>query len=353
MLSEKLQNFDPNGAGQSDGGLFGLPFTPEEARVVVLPVPWEVTVSYAAGTADGPEAIRQASTQIDLYDEDQPEIWKMGLAMTEPPAHWREKSEVLRKQAARYIAAIEAGEDLGPFAESLNEINESCSELMWEVEQEAGKWLEQGKKVAVLGGDHSTPLGLIRALARRYDSFGILQIDAHADLRVAYEGFEYSHASIMHNALQIPQVARLTQVGIRDYCEAEAQYMQESARISVFTGRTLLRSRFQANKSWAKTCQSIVETLPDQVYVSFDIDGLEPWLCPHTGTPVPGGLGFEEALFLIETVVQTGREIIGLDLNEVAPGPDGDEWDANVGARLLYRMCNLMGISKPKIPTED
>jgi len=81
------------------------------------------------------------------------------------------------------------------------------------------------------------------------------------------------------------------------------------------------------------------------VFLSFDIDGLDPKLCPNTGTPVAGGFEFEQALFLIEQVVRSGRRVIGMDLNEVAPGADGSEWDANVGARMLFRMCNLMAVS--------
>ena len=182
----------------------------------------------------------------------------------------------------------------------------------------------------------------MQALADINQSFGILHIDAHADLREAYEGFEFSHASIMFNALKIQQISHLVQVGIRDYCEAELKLIQSDKRISTFFDRDIKQQQFNG-KNWAEICENIISLLPQNIYLSFDIDGLDPKLCPNTGTPVPGGLELEQALFLIERLVQSGRKIIGFDLNEVAPG--SDEWDANVGARLLYRLANMCMVS--------
>jgi agmatinase len=182
----------------------------------------------------------------------------------------------------------------------------------------------------------------MQALAEKNPSFGILHIDAHADLRQAYEGFEYSHASIMFNAIKLPQISHLVQVGIRDYCEAEVNLITNEPRIYTFFDREIKHSQFEG-KSWSAICDSIIETLPEKVYLSFDIDGLDPKLCPNTGTPVPGGLELEQSIFLVEKLVKSGRTIIGFDLNEVAPG--NNEWDANVGARLLYRLANMCLIS--------
>jgi len=182
----------------------------------------------------------------------------------------------------------------------------------------------------------------MQALAEKHTSFGILHIDAHADLREAYEGFEFSHASIMFNALKIPQIKQLVQVGIRDYCEAELQLIQSDQRITTYFDRDLKYQQFEG-KAWSVICNQIINKLPEKVYLSFDIDGLDPKLCPHTGTPVPGGLEFEQALYLVEKLVNSDRKIIGFDLNEVAPG--NDEWDANVGARLLYRLSNMCLVS--------
>jgi agmatinase len=204
--------------------------------------------------------------------------------------------------------------------------------------------MNKGKLVALLGGDHSTPFGMLQALAEKYPAFAILQIDAHADLRPAFEGFTYSHASIMYNALTIPQVSKIVQVGIRDFCQQEAELIQNSnGRIKTFFDRDLKQARY-SGKNWAQQVQEIIAELPNEIYISFDIDGLDPKLCPNTGTPVAGGFEFEEITYLIQEISKSGKKIIAVDLNEVSPGVN-DEWDANVGARMLYRICNLMALS--------
>ncbi|MFW6290017.1 MAG: arginase family protein, partial [Mariniphaga sp.] len=195
---------------------------------------------------------------------------------------------------------------------------------------------------AVVGGDHSVPLGLMRALGEKYKNFGILQIDAHLDLRDSYEGFSWSHASIFFNALKDTSVARLVQVGARDYCEEEVEFLEkEGHRIAVFYDQQLKEGRF-GGKNWNVQCGEIIEKLPQDVYISFDIDGLDPKLCPHTGTPVPGGFDFHEVAFLFKKLIESGRRIIGFDVCETA----GHHWDSNVGARIIYKLCNLTGRSQ-------
>lgn len=336
---EKISAFDPNGIATSDQ-LFGLPFSYEESETAVLPIPWEVTVSYSAGTAAGPRAIAEASLQVDLYDAFLKDAWKRGIFMLEQDHSLESTSNKYRLLAERHIDSLEKGK---VDEQLLHSVNEVCSEMVERVKELCGKALDDGKRLALLGGDHSTPLGYMKALAERHDDFAILQIDAHADLRDAYEGFKYSHASIMFNALKIPQVSKLVQVGIRDYCEAENDIVEQSnGRISTYFDRDLKAAQF-SGKTWARQCEEIIDQLPEKVYLSFDIDGLDPKLCPNTGTPVAGGFEVEEVLYLLETLVKSGKKIIGLDLNEVAPGED--EWDANVGARLLYRLCNIMAVS--------
>ena len=349
-LTQKIANFDPNALGDAAGGLFGLPFTPEEAQLVVVPVPWEVTVSYHAGTAQGPAAIREASLQVDLYDPDLPEAWKLGLAMEEEDETIAQTSRELRPLAADYIGWLEAGQPADGAATHGSvpaRITAEGDKLIQWLKQKTGALLDAGKAVAVLGGDHSTPLGYLHALAERHSEFGILQIDAHCDLRPAYEGFQYSHASIMYNALQLPQVKKLVQVGIRDMCQQEADLIEHSVgRVALFGQRFMSEEKF-AKKSWKKVCGKIIAQLPQKVYISFDIDGLDPKLCPGTGTPVPGGLEYEEATYLLRMIVRSGRTIIGLDLNEVAPSYT--DWNGIVGARLLYQLCNWMAVSQGRL----
>jgi len=340
---DKIKQFDPNGIGDMANNIFGLPFKSDEAEVIIIPVPWEVTVSYSAGTANGPKAVYDASFQVDLYDAEIKNAWHKGIFMETISAKIQKQSNELRKKAEKYISLLETGKSYSSNKEMAairKEINLACEKLNAWVKEKSLLYLNQNKTVALLGGDHSTPLGLIQAIAEKNKNFGILHIDAHADLRDAYEGFEFSHASIMFNALKIKQVSKLVSVGIRDYCEAEATLISNSnGRIKTYFDRTL-KNRAYKGDSWKSICIEIVNNLPEKIYLSFDIDGLDPKLCPNTGTPVAGGFEFEQALFLIETVIASGKKIIAFDINEVSPGKD--EWDANVGARLLYRIANLV-----------
>lgn len=343
---ESISNFDPNGPG-IPGNLFGLPFSPETSALVVVPLPWEVTVSYHTGTARGPEAVLNASTQVDTFMKEIPGAWKLGVAMLQVPNDLLEENNTLRELAAQHIAKAERGEPSQPQDPMILKINEACENLNIYVKSTTQKYLKEGKMVGLLGGDHSTPLGFLRALSEQHNRFGILQIDAHADLRKAYEGFMYSHASVMYNALKLPAVGRLVQVGIRDICEEEVNVINRSmGRVVTFFDEELKDKKFSGT-SWSSLCDTIIQHLPQQVYISFDIDGLDPKLCPNTGTPVAGGLEFQEAVFLIKKVVDAGKTIIGFDLSEVAAGPS--DWDANVGARLLFQLCNWMAVSQGKL----
>jgi agmatinase len=338
----KIEAFDPNGVGLRNGHFIGLPFEEAEAELVLLPVPWDATVSYADGTASGPENILQASAQLDLYDADLADAWQMGIYFRPSDAAWAKRGEAVRHVAKAYIEALENGQaDTAAMRQSLEKVNAESAALADWVQQQTTQLMDAGKLVGLVGGEHSVPLGYLRALSQRHESFGILQIDAHCDLRPAYEGFEQSHASIFYNTLKIQNIDKLVQVGIRDFCEAEARYIAGSAGRVVAFLDAKMRERQFAGESYEAICKSIVAQLPEKVYVSFDIDGLQPDLCPHTGTPVAGGLSFQEALFLLKTLAQSGRTIIGFDLCEV--GGLGHEWDGNVGARLLYKLCNWMG----------
>ena len=337
-------DFDPNAPGVENGCYFGLPFTPEESSLVLMSVPWDVTTSYREGTAQGPWAIVEASLQVDLYDLHNPQGWQRGIGTLEPDDTLELRGKRLREDALRVIehwqsGATAAGESV---QRKIRRVNEGSERLNREVYAEASRWLDAGKKVGLVGGDHSVPLGLIRAVAERNPGLGILHVDAHADLREAYEGFVYSHASIMYNVLrEAPGVAQLVQVGVRDLCDAEMALASADPRVTMFDDYALGAAKF-AGESWDAVCRRIVDRLPEKVYVSFDIDGLSPDNCPHTGTPVPGGLSFAEAVYLLGRVVASGREVVGFDLCEVSPAPGGtDDWDANVGARMLYKLCNF------------
>lgn len=345
VKADRLQDFDPSSIGVDNGNLLGLPFDYDSAQTIVFGMPWEVTVSYGAGTALAPQLILAASRQLDIYDLDYPEGWKQGIFMTEIPVSIQQQNEQLRQAAAEIIAHLEQGKQIADspdLAQVLRTINQGCEAAnQWLFEQTQAA-MDQGKQVAVIGGDHSVPLGYLQALATRYPDFGILHIDAHADLRDAYEGFQFSHASIMFNALQLPQLSKLVQVGIRDLCHDEVELIQHSNnRIATYYD-ALLKQKLYAGSTWLELCRQMVAELPQQVYISFDVDGLDPKLCPSTGTPVPGGLELEQTFCLFREVVQSGRQIIGFDVCEVGNG----EWDSNVGARAVYKLCNLMSLSQ-------
>ena len=335
------QKFDPNAAALSDSGIFGLPFTEDQSLVVYVPVPWEATTSYGGGTSEGPQAILTSSKQVDLYDTDVLNPYAAGLHMIQESDELREWNSQAKADAQKIIEASGITDGQPELENALARVNTFGSKLNQWVFEQTKSLLNKDKIVGIVGGDHSVPFGALQAISKKHPSFGILHFDAHSDTRKAYEGFTWSHASIMYNVLEnIPSVSKLVQVGIRDVCEEEIQYCaSQPNRVKVFLDRDLQRKKYQG-KSWDQICQSIIDELPQKVWISFDIDGLDPRFCPHTGTPVPGGLDFQEANYLIGALVRSGRTIIGFDLNEVAPNTDqpSDEWDANVGARMLYKL---------------
>lgn len=344
-----LSGFDPNSAGNPNNTIFGLPFDEEMARVIIVPVPWEVTVSNIAGTARGPEHIFTASLQVDLFDPDVPEGWKQGFFMREPDKKVLMKSDYLRKEAELFIDYISKGDAVEAnqfMSKTLKDVNEGGQFLNQWVYEQCKALLQRGKLVGLLGGDHSTPLGFLKALAEKQSRFGILQIDAHCDLRKAYQGFVYSHASIMYNVLQeIPQVEKLVQVGIREYSESEWHYIAEShSRVIPYFDRDM-KERLYEGQTWKQVTEEIVNQLPDQVFISFDVDGLDPKLCPNTGTPVAGGLDLEQVFYLFNKMVKNNKKIIGFDLNETGVGET--HWDASVSARILFKLCNLLVACNP------
>lgn len=334
--------FDPDAASTPGSGIYGLLSTPEESRVILVPVPFDATTSYRRGTAGGPAAILEASRQVDVYDLMTGRPYVHGIAMLEPDPRvtaWNDEARLLADPVIAEGGVFPDRPDLIALANQVDARSEAMNQHVYET---CAAWIARGRLVGVVGGDHSTPFGAIRAVAEAHPGVGVLHIDAHADLRVAYEGFRWSHASIMANVLEhVPGVARLVQVGLRDLCQAEHERIQaEPQRVAAFFD-PWLQAEKQRGVPWFDLVARIIAELPEQVYVSFDIDGLDPTLCPHTGTPVPGGLSFAEAMGLLDALSRTSRQIVGFDLNEVAPGPDGDEWDANVGARVLYRMIGF------------
>ena len=344
VMAADLSKFDPNSVGNPNNNIFGLPFSEEESKLIIVPVPWEVTVSYGAGTARAAEHVFKASLQVDLFDPDMIDGWKEGFFMRSVDKKILLKSDYLRKEAELYIDYISKGDEVEVnkfMCKSLKDINEGSRFMNDWVYNQTKELLDNGKLVALLGGDHSTPLGFFKAQAEKHGEFGILQIDAHHDFREGYEGFTYSHASIMYNALkEITELKHIVQVGIRDFSEGEFNFTKEnSERVTAFYDQEI-KERMYEGETWKNIVDEIISKLPQKVHISFDIDGLDPKLCPGTGTPVAGGFETEQIMYLFKKLVASGKELIGFDLVEIGLGDT--DWNANVGARLLFRMCNLL-----------
>lgn len=338
-------DFDPDAPSVGDR-IYGLPFDAEDSGVILIPVPWDATTSYRDGAHSGPKAIQQASLQVERLDADFGLVYRHGIHLldNEQTREIGSRNAEARKAA---LAVIDSDEPHGPtVARCLAEVNEAGGWLNDTVYGMAQTWLDRGRMVGVVGGDHSAPYGLIRAVCERHPDVGILQIDAHADLRDSYEGFEWSHASIMRNVMDRLPVQRLCQVGIRDYGVAEQRFAASDPRVVTFYDAALKAAQYRG-VTWHTVCERIISQLPRKVYISFDIDGLDPALCPHTGTPVAGGLSYGQAVYLLK-LLAASREVVGFDLVEVAEGAEGeDEWDGNVGARMLYKLIGTAMRGKP------
>jgi agmatinase len=312
---------------------------------VLLPVPFDATTSYKPGTAKGPGVVFEASMQVDLFDRRLGRVYERGI-------WWEKKGNAARawsREAARAARPIIAAGGADPrnarHRRACARVDAACEKVNALVEGHTRAVLEEGKVPGLVGGEHSVPFGAIRAVAERHPGVGILHLDAHMDFREAFEGFAWSHASIMHNVIsRVPQVGKLVQVGIRDFSEAEMAFAASQGDRVMVHYDDAWAEEMMRGKSFARLAEGAIRALPRKVYVSFDIDALEPALCPNTGTPVPGGLTFHQAAMMLEMVVKSGRRIVGFDVVEVSPGPKGGpEMDAIVGARVLYKLCGVAG----------
>lgn len=343
------QPFDPAAAAAPDSDLFGLPVDPEGARVHVVPVPFDATASYRKGAARGPAAILAASRQVDLFDLAFGRPYEAGIHLCETAPEVVAAQEEATPLAQRVIDVGGRIEGDAALQRALARVDALGAAVNDAVRARTDGILARGKLPVILGGDHSVPFGAIEAAAAHHPGLGILHFDAHLDLREAYEGFRWSHASILRNVVErVGGVSHVLHVGIRDLCEEELAYANDHPRRhSLLLDTEWAALRLEGRDLRAEVRERIA-LLPPEVWISFDVDGLDPTLCPSTGTPVPGGLSWHEAMLWLEELARSGRRVVGLDLNEVSPGqtPAGqDSWDAIVGARLLYRLigCALAG----------
>ncbi len=273
-----------------------------EAKFHVIPVPFEFSVSYGTGTAKGPFAILEASEQLEVYD---------CYTDSYPAKHGIHTQEAI-----------------------LENEPEKMLDALYEATKKA---LDNNAIPAILGGEHSITTGALRAIKDKIGVFGIVHIDAHADLRDSYEGSKYSHASVMHRAfdLELP----LVQFGTRAYCEEEKS-LRDSHKDKI---RAYDAHLFADSSSFLPKNTSLEDLLPKDfpknIFISFDVDGLDPSVIPHTGTPVAGGLGWYQSLELLQHCLK-GRKLIGFDVVELAPTEDSQASDFAT-ANLVYKIMGM------------
>jgi len=335
---------DPNITGNKNAGLFCLPFNEEDSSLVFIPVPWEVTVSLGEGCSRGPEAIRHASQHMDIYDAFYGNFYKRGLYLQDISSEILSRSELLKQKALSLRAKMQTGQSLSLVElEIQSMINEESLRVNRWVYEQAQRLIKHNKFAAVIGGDHSSPFGLVHALSEHYPDLSILHIDAHMDLRDSFQGYQHSHGSIMFNIMKALNIKSLVQVGIRDFCQEEKDLSNRSDRIHTFYDAQI-SLRMALGENWGQIIREILERLTDNVYISFDIDGLMPSLCPNTGTPVPGGLSFSRIETLLYLLTLSSKKIVGFDLCEVAPQTDSQVpcMNAHIGARILFKMAGAL-----------
>lgn len=255
----------------------------DASKVVILPAPYEHTVSYGGGTKRGPQAILTASQYVELYDEET-------------------GREIYREHGIATLAPVEFGKKKD--AAALQVIFDIVDTLV-----------HQGKFVVTLGGEHTISSATIAAHAKQYPNLSVLQFDAHSDLRTKYQGNAYSHASVMARVCEFLDPKRLVQVGIRALCKEEADYIRDHGVNTLYAHEIRQGKYTKVFKEWDDV---VVDRLTEDVYISFDVDGFDPSIMPATGTPEPNGLFWDEVMRCIKKV-GTEKRIVGFDVVELAP----------------------------------
>ncbi len=321
----------------ADGGYYFCDNTStDRADVVVISTPWSVTSDFGRGATYAPDAIIEASVKSGRYNALSGLSIEGRVATAEIDYDVQELSEQLGREAERVAHYTAAGASIEQVARKIEHINEGFSAMHQSTYKQAKLYAGKGKCVGVVGGDHSVAYGAVKAVAECYGGIGVLFIDAHADFREERQ-YRFSHRSIARNIVEdIALVERLVAVGVRDISHDEAVAMQSSPKCEVFLSEQLAAERFEG-RNWGDLCREIVERLPEKVYVSLDIDALKIEFCHNTNAPVPGGMTFDEVVYLINTVVESGRKVVGFDISEIVPSLEYT-MDATVGARLLGKM---------------
>lgn len=312
-----------NDSSDENSGIFGLSTHINNVSTVIVPAPWDAACSQGTGTRQAPELILEQSRFVELHDLVLGNIYERGIVL----ADTNSEITVLTEEAATLENDA-----------STAKVDQLCQRVNSVIEQEIVSHLSLNRSVGLLGGDHSISYGSVMAHKKVFPAMGLLQIDAHADLRPSLDGLTWSHASVLHRIMETIPTLLLTQVGIRAVCSIEQAYKSaNNYRINQHTDYEIQRKLAQG-VTWQAICDSVINHLPAELYLTLDIDGLEPSCCPNTGTPVPGGLSYNQLTYFLHRIVSSGRIIRGFDLVEVGGNPK----DALIAAHLLYFLCGLV-----------
>ncbi len=273
------------------GGISAIYHDYDESPIVILPVPYDGTSTWMKGADKGPEAILEASANMELYDIDtDSEVYLLGIHTTEPITG-----------------------------------NSSPEEMTGEVYRTVANHLRNEKFVVTLGGEHSVSIGAVKAHAEKFSGLSVLQIDAHTDLRPEYEGSHYNHACAM---ARIREFCPIVQVGIRSMDIVEKPYLQKER---IFFAKDITDGK----KSWM---DEVVELLDRDVYITIDLDSLDPSIMPSTGTPEPGGLSYRDVMHLVRKVIMK-KNLVGFDVVELCPNPVNKAPDF-LASKLIYQILS-------------
>jgi agmatinase len=337
--------YNPNTNCLDNGNFAALDSCYEKSDIILFPTPWEATVSYREGTINAPDLIRLASLQLDLFDKRYESIDVSGRIYWDHSLYdYIYDLALITRQLVRSKIQSECNLDFDLADVVRDQILVNCSKFNDMVYNHSLSALGAGKIVGLVGGDHSIPFGQIKAVGEYYSSFGIVHIDAHHDLRPYFQGFKFSHGSIFHNVLStVKSVDKLVQVGIRDYCKKEFILAKNHPKVTTYYDADISEQVFSGSASWGQVVSGIIESLPQHVYISLDMDGLTIENTLSTGTPVPGGISYAQIRYLINELAKS-RTIIGFDVVECGPS----EIDSLVAMRLIFQLCNaaLHTISK-------
>ncbi len=307
-VARTLKNSSPSDGAFNFGGLTAEMIPDGPPRFSVLPVPYDLTASYMSGMRNGPRAIIEASTHMELYDDE------LGC---EP-----------------YLTGIETLAPLEPTALGPRE-------MIKKVRLKAAEMLGSGRIPVMLGGEHSITLGLVEALLKRYPNLSVLQLDAHADMRDEYQETPFNHACV---ARRISELCPIVQVGIRSLSVEEADFLKDAPRGRL---KTFYADAVMAQGA-SKAAQAAAKALTEDVFITVDLDVFDPSIMPATGTPEPGGLLWRDALDVLRTVASKKR-VVGFDVVELCPMP-GNVAPDFMAAKLVYKLMGYINarIDRPK-----